>query len=196
MLERHELVGRETETGAAQAWVDLLGDGPAALVVRGDPGIGKTSLWAAASDLAAAAGALVLVSRPVEAEMPLGYAGLGDLLEPVADRVLTALTEPLAADLAAALLLRDGSAPSDPLVVARATLAALRDLAVDSPVVLAVDDGQWLDPASRARAGLRGPPADDRTGRRPAGAARRAPDPLDCASGVRRAAPARSTCCR
>jgi DNA-binding CsgD family transcriptional regulator len=148
VLERHELVGRESETGTAQAWVDLLGTGPAALVVRGDPGIGKTSLWAAATELAAAAGALVLVSRPVEAEMPLGYAGLGDLLEPVAGRVLAALTEPLAADLAAALLLRDGSTPSDPLVVARGTLAALRGLAAESPVVIAVDDGQWLDPAS------------------------------------------------
>ncbi|MDQ1600808.1 MAG: hypothetical protein QOD68_2282, partial [Actinomycetota bacterium] len=148
MLERHELVGRESETGTAQAWVDSVVDGPAALVVRGDPGIGKTSLWAAASELATAAGALVLVSRPVEAEMPLGYSGLGDLLEPVADRVLAALTEPLAADQAAAQLLRDGSAPSDPLVVARATLAALRGLAAESPVVVAVDDGQWLDPAS------------------------------------------------
>ena len=150
MLERHELVGRETETGAAQAWVDLLGDGPAALVVRGDPGIGKTSLWAAATDLAAAAGALVLVSRPVEAEMPLGYAGLGDLLEPVADRVLAALTEPLAADLAAALLLRDGPAPSEPLVVARATLAALRDLAADSP---------WSWPSTTASGSTRRPRA-------------------------------------
>jgi DNA-binding CsgD family transcriptional regulator len=182
VLERHELVGRESETGAVQAWVDLLADGPAALVVRGDPGIGKTSVWAAATDLATAAGALVLVSRPVEAEMPLGYAGLGDLLEPVADRVLAALTEPLAADLAAALLLRDGSAPSDPLVVARATLAALRDLAAETPVVVAVDDGQWLDPASaRALAfALRRLTTEPvgvlvalRTG---------APDPLDCAA--------------
>ena len=180
MLERHELVGRETETGAAQAWVDLLGDGPAALVVRGDPGIGKTSLWAAATDLATAAGALVLVSRPVEAEMPLGYAGLGDLLEPVADRVLAALTEPLAADLAAALLLRDGSAPSDPLVVARATLAALRDLAAESPVVVAVDDGQWLDPASaRALAFAVRRLTTERVGVLLALRAG-APDPLDC----------------
>jgi DNA-binding CsgD family transcriptional regulator len=148
VLERHELVGRETETGAAQAWVDLLGGGPAALVVRGEAGIGKSSLWMAAAELARAAGALVLVSRPVEAEMPLGYAGLGDLLEPVADRVLAGLPEPFAADLASALLLRDSSRPSDPLVVARATLAGLRGLAAASPVVVAVDDGHWLDPAS------------------------------------------------
>jgi len=180
VLERHELVGRESETGAAQTWVDLLVDGPAALVVRGDPGIGKTSLWAAAIELATTAGALVLVSRPVEAEMPLGYAGLGDLLEPVADRVLAALTEPLAADLAAALLLRDGSAPSDPLVVARATLAALRGLAEQSPVVVAVDDGQWLDPASaRALAFAVRRLSSERVGVLLALRAG-APDPLDC----------------
>ena len=121
--------------------------------------------------------------------MPLGYAGLGDLLEPVADRVLAALTEPLAADLAAALLLRDGSAPSDPLVVARATLAALRDLAAESPVVVAVDDGQWLDPASaRALAFAVRRLTTERVGVLLALRAG-APDPLDCGRGVRRARP-------
>jgi predicted ATPase len=195
VLERHELVGRETETGAAQAWVELLGGGPAALVVRGDPGIGKTSLWAAATDLAHDRGRTGARQPTGGAEMPLGYAGLGDLLEPVADRVLAALTEPLAADLAAALLLRDGSAPSDPLVVARATLAALRDLAAATPVVVAVDDGQWLDPASaRALAFAVRRLTTERVGVLLALRAG-APDPW---TAVRRSvsAPARSRCCR
>lgn len=153
VLGPDKLIGREWETGAARDWMGLLGSGPAALLISGEAGIGKTSLWSAAVDLAREAGARVLVSRPAEAEMPMGYAALGDLLEPVTETVLEGLTEPLAAALGGALLLRRSEGPAEALVVARAVLAALRLLAGPAPVVVAVDDAQWLDPAtSRALA--------------------------------------------
>jgi DNA-binding CsgD family transcriptional regulator len=148
VLERPELVGREAELAAARAWVGGLADGPTALVVRGEAGIGKTSIWTAAAELARAAGALLLSSRPAEAEMPLGYAGLGDLLETVAPDVLPDLPALLAAHLEAALLLASPPDSEDRLAVSRATLAAVRRLAARCPLVLAIDDAQWLDPAT------------------------------------------------
>ncbi|HEY4314760.1 MAG TPA: AAA family ATPase, partial [Actinomycetes bacterium] len=148
MLERPELVGREAELAAARAWVSGLADGPTALVVRGEAGIGKTSIWTAAAELAQAAGAAVLSTRPAEAEMPLGYAGLGDLLETAAPDVLPELPAFLAAHLEAALLLASPPDSEDRLAVSRATLGAVRALARHRPVVVAIDDAQWLDPAS------------------------------------------------
>jgi DNA-binding CsgD family transcriptional regulator len=143
-----ELVGREPELERVTGWVELLSSGPAGVVVAGDPGIGKTSVWSAALDRAGQAGALVLATRPVEAELPLGYAGLTDLLVVAAEPLLEELSEPLARALAAALLLRNEPGGADPLAVARGTLAALRALAERGPVVVGIDDVQWLDAAS------------------------------------------------
>jgi DNA-binding CsgD family transcriptional regulator/tetratricopeptide (TPR) repeat protein len=182
VLERPELVGREVELAAARAWVGGLADGPTALVVRGEAGIGKTSIWSAAAELARAAGALILSTRPAEAEMPLGYAGLGDLLETVASDVLPELPAFLAAHLEAALLLASPPESEDRLAVSRATLGVVRALAARGPVVVAIDDAQWLDPASaRALAftarRLSGEPVGFVLSLR-SGAA----DPLDCAA--------------
>ena len=143
-----ELVGRERELGLIRSWVEDPAVWPAALVVRGDAGIGKTSLWQAAVERAHAQGLLVLVSRAIQAEMPLGYAALGDLFESVETSVLSRLPDPLARDLEVALLRRAAGQPSTPLAVARATLEAFRMLADTCPVLVAIDDVQWLDPAS------------------------------------------------
>ena len=143
-----ELVGREPELGDVAAWLELLSSGPAGLIVSGEPGIGKTSIWNAAVERARESGARVLVTRPVEAELPLGYAGLTDLLAEAAGRVLEMVSVPLARALEAALLLRDEPERADPLAVGRGTLATLRALADESPLVLAIDDVQWLDAAS------------------------------------------------
>ena len=90
----------------------------------------------------------MLVTRPAEAELPLGYAGLGDLLEEEAAALLELLPEPLARGLAAALLLQDAAEPAEPVVVVRAVRAALLELASRAPVVVAIDDLQWLDRGS------------------------------------------------
>lgn len=144
----HMLVGRESELGVLDHWGGVMGSGPAALLVTGEPGIGKTVIWERAVAAAGEAGGHVLVSRPVEAEMPFGYAGLGDLLLSDADAVLASLPAPVARSLSDALLLSDPGDATDPLAVARGTLAALRMLAAERTVVIAIDDLQWLDPSS------------------------------------------------
>jgi DNA-binding CsgD family transcriptional regulator/tetratricopeptide (TPR) repeat protein len=147
-LERASLIGRDAELDAVARWLDLLADGPAALVIGGEAGIGKSTVWEVATAEAAARGALVLVSRPVEAELRLGYAALGDLLGKAAEPVLETLTGPLRQALSAALSLGTEPESGEPLLVGRATLAVLVELAAAGPLVLAIDDAQWLDAAS------------------------------------------------
>jgi DNA-binding CsgD family transcriptional regulator len=144
----HELVGRESELGVVDGWVARLGRGPTALIVSGEPGIGKTVVWNRAVAAAGDAGGHLLVSRPVEAEIPFGYAGLGDLLLSDGEVVLGLLAPPVARSLSDALLLSDPTDATDPLAVARGTQAALRVLAADRTVIIAIDDVQWLDPSS------------------------------------------------
>ena len=93
-------------------------------------------------------GVRVLVTRPVDAELPLGYVGLTDLLAEAAGPVLDEVSAPLARALGAAVLLHDDPDGADPLAVARGALAALRVLAERAPLLVAIDDVQWLDAAS------------------------------------------------
>ena len=143
-----ELVGRTGELDLVGDWLAWLETGPASLVVAGEPGIGKTTIWTAAIAAARERGARVLVTRPVQAELPLGYAGLGDLFGDAAETILGALPEPQASALAAALSLGADHDAGDALLVGRAIVGALRSLAETSTVVLAIDDVQWLDPPS------------------------------------------------
>jgi DNA-binding CsgD family transcriptional regulator len=147
------LVGRDSELDAVERWVDGLGDGPSGLVISGDAGIGKTSVWTAATTAASERGIRVLVTRPVEAEFRLGYAGLGDLLGGAVEHILADLPEPQARALAAALDLGDADGTADPLLVGRAIGSALQALAGSGPIVVAIDDVQWLDqPSARGLA--------------------------------------------
>jgi DNA-binding CsgD family transcriptional regulator len=143
-----ELVGRQNELDLVRSWLTRLEAGPGAVVVTGEPGIGKTTIWTAATAAAQERGALVLVTRPVAAELPLGYAGLGDLFGTVTASVLDDLPDPQAFALSAALSLGPDHGAVDPLLVGRAIVSALRILAGKSAVVLAIDDAQWLDPPS------------------------------------------------
>jgi DNA-binding CsgD family transcriptional regulator len=143
------IVGREAELGAVHAFVDGLADGPAALVLEGDAGMGKTTLWNAALDHAEQHGVTVLRSRPAESETALSFAGVFDLLDPVLDRALDPLPAAQRKALSRALVLEDDEGPPpDPHAVGVAVLNALRGLAATEPVVVAVDDVQWLDSAS------------------------------------------------
>ena len=90
----------------------------------------------------------MLTAHPVETETKLSFAGLTDLLEPVMDDVLPDLPEPQRRSFEVALLLAPGRARPDPRGVAAAFLSALRNLARDRPVLVAVDDLQWLDSSS------------------------------------------------
>jgi DNA-binding CsgD family transcriptional regulator len=123
-------VGREAERARVDAFVASLRHGARALIVRGAPGIGKTSLWRNGLDVCRAAGFRVLVTRPAEEEMSLALAGLADLFDGLEIENVA-----LRAD-------------DNPFARGRAVLDRLRQLAERAPVVVAIDDVQWLDSAS------------------------------------------------
>ena len=143
------LVGRDAEIQVIDGFLARIAAGPAALVFEGAPGIGKTTAWASARDRARSGAVHLLSCRPVDAEAKLAFASLADLLEPVAGRALPLLAEPQRVALEVALLRASprGALPS-PRGVAAAALSVLRLLAADGPLVIAIDDQQWIDRAS------------------------------------------------
>jgi predicted ATPase len=84
-----EIVGRDEELASLYAFVEEAHAGPAALVLEGEAGIGKSTLWLAGVEHARRQGFRVLSSRPTEAERSLAHVGLGDLLEDVLDECAT-----------------------------------------------------------------------------------------------------------
>ena len=142
-------VGRDGEVQRLGAFVNVGGYvAPRALVLDGEAGIGKSTLWHTGLALARERGFRVLSTRPAEAEQTLALAGLGDLLEGVLDDVLPALAPPRRRALEVALLLEQAQEPLDPLAVGVATRNALEVLAEAQPLLVAVDDVQWLDVSS------------------------------------------------
>ena len=139
--------GRDGELQQLHAFLARTDDLPATLVLEGEAGIGKSTLWRAGVGEAHARGLSVLVSRPAEAERGLVHAGLGDLLEGVLDDVLPGLSPPRRLALEVALL-REAGAKLDARAIAVAVRDALLHVAGRGPVVVAVDDVQWLDAAS------------------------------------------------
>ena len=146
------IIGREDELDSVRVFFSSARGGPAALLLEGDAGIGKTTLWAAGM---AAAGAepnrRILRARPAEAETAMSFAGLADLLVDVLDAALAELPAPQRHALEVALLLEPGGprAP-DHRAVGAGFLGAVRALACDGPLLVAIDDVQWLDPPSAA----------------------------------------------
>lgn len=145
-----EVIGREQELEELGRFLDAVERLPAALVLEGSPGIGKTVLWRAGLDLARARGFRVLVAIPASSETRLSLSAVVDLLTPVLADVLPALPAPQRRALEVALLLAEpeGSLP-DAHALDAALLSVLRVLASD-PLLVAVDDVQWLDGASAA----------------------------------------------
>ena len=144
-----EIVGREDELAALHAFLDGAGEEPTAIVLEGEAGIGKSTLWMAGVEAARERGQRVLTARPAEAERGLAHVVLGDLFEEVLDEVLPALPAPRRRALEAALLLDEASEqPVDPRTLGVAVRTALQALAERTPVVLAVDDIQWVDASS------------------------------------------------
>ena len=140
------LIGRLAESEAVDAFLSAVSTPPDVLALVADPGMGKTTLWGVAVSAAAAIGYRVLSCRPAAAEAQLAYSGLGDLLHDVVDEALDSLPPPQRDALSVALLLADpGGRPASERSVAVAFLTALRRIAADRPVLIAVDDLQWLD---------------------------------------------------
>ncbi len=144
-----EIVGREEELSSLQAFADDARRGPATLVVEGVAGIGKSTLWEAGVEKARAHGLTVLSSRPAEVERALGHVGLVDLLEGVVDDAMSALLTPRRHALQVALLREEASVdPVDHRTLAVAVRDVLQLLSERGPILVAVDDVQWLDPSS------------------------------------------------
>jgi DNA-binding CsgD family transcriptional regulator len=139
------MLGRDAERAAIER---LLADArvgtSGALVVSGEPGIGKSTLLAHAA--ASAREMRVLAARGVEAEASIPFAGLLELLRPVLG-FIDSLPAPQAAALRSALALGPATR-GERLVTGAATLGILASAAEERPLCIIVDDAQWLDRAS------------------------------------------------
>ena len=140
-----ELRGRRRECGVLDQLMDAVRASEGrALVVRGEPGVGKTALLDYLAEQAS--GCRVARAAGVESEMELAFAGVHQLCAPMLDR-LERLPVPQGEALRTAFGLSSGSAP-DRFLVGLATLSLLADVAEEHPLVCLVDDEQWLDRAS------------------------------------------------
>ena len=99
-----DVVGRAVELGDAATALDHLDEGPLAIVIEGDAGIGKTTLWEAGITIARGRGLRVLVARPSGAEAELSFAALIDLFDGIDLGALDGLPAPQRLALEVALL--------------------------------------------------------------------------------------------
>ena len=144
-----DVIGRETERRAIESLFARAERGPAGLVLSGASGLGRTLLWEAAVDEARRRFGRVLTCRAVQAEAALAFTGLSELLTDVVEEVAGALPSPRRRALEVALLVTEpGDEPPDSHAIGLALLDALRLLAQPAPVLIAVDDLQWLDSSS------------------------------------------------
>jgi DNA-binding CsgD family transcriptional regulator len=148
------IIGRDAELALVGDFIASITDGAAALVLQGEAGVGKTTMWAAGVAEAAERGFRVLEARPAESERALSFSAIGDLLDPFLDEALASLPAPQRRALSRALVLEEDDGPTpDPHAIGVAVLNALRAIAEERPVLVAVDDVQWLDPASAGALG-------------------------------------------
>ena len=142
------VVGRDSELAAVGRFLDGIAAEPGALLVEGEAGIGKTTVWAAAVGEAESRGVRVLQARAAETEVQLSYAALADLVGADFEATRRALPPIQQRALAAALLRAETDELVQPRTVATAFVGVVASMAEAGVVVLAVDDVQWLDPAS------------------------------------------------
>jgi DNA-binding CsgD family transcriptional regulator len=139
------LVGRIVERRTLDDLLETVRGGRSAvLVIRGEPGVGKTTLLDCAEEMATEFHVRRIVG--VESEMELPFAALQQLCAPMLDR-LDELAEPQQDALGVAFGLAQGAAP-DRFSVALAVLSLVAEVAAEQPLLCLVDDAQWLDAAS------------------------------------------------
>lgn len=149
-----EIIGRDAELSVVQAFLDRPAEGLRALVVEGEAGIGKSTLWQAGVAAARERLFRVLTSRPAEAERTLAYVVLGDLFADADPAMLAALPAPRRRAFESALLREEPDLPVDPRALGVAILTLLPALMRGQPLVLAIDDQQWVDPSSAVTLGF------------------------------------------
>ncbi|MGH2931997.1 MAG: ATP-binding protein [Gaiellaceae bacterium] len=144
-----EIIGRRDELLALEAFLAAVPAGGQALLLEGDAGIGKSALWYEGLRLARERSLRLLTARAADSETQIAFATVGDLFAPVLDATLPRLVPVQRRALEIALLLRE---PDERLLDARllgvSLLSVVRALAQDGPLLVALDDVQWVDPSS------------------------------------------------
>jgi DNA-binding NarL/FixJ family response regulator len=143
------VVSRRAESAAVENFLAAVPAGPSALMLEGDAGIGKTTMWYAALERARELGFQVLSTRAAPTESVSAYSSLADLLDGVDEAILAVLPPPqrLAVDRVLLRVSDDGPV-TDQRAVAAGFVSVVERLAEKSPVVVGIDDLQWLDPPS------------------------------------------------
>jgi DNA-binding CsgD family transcriptional regulator len=144
-----EPLGRNRELEQVDRFLADVPLGPAALALTGPAGIGKTTVWQEGVHRAVAHGYVTLTTRPSAAEARLSYAAIADLLGSVDSNILAMLPSVQRRAIEVALLRAEaGTRGIDARIVGTAFHSVLDRLVAERPVVVAVDDAQWLDAAS------------------------------------------------
>ena len=143
------IFGRQGELTEIERFLHAVdGDVSPLMLLSGQAGIGKTTLWSAGIQAATERGFRVVSARPTQVETGLAFAALGDLLGPFLEIPFPDLPDPQREALDAALLRVSAAAPPQPLGVSLAVLHVLRTVAAAGPVLIAIDDVPWMDEAS------------------------------------------------
>lgn len=140
------LVGRDQELEQLFGMIDQIAAGGGALVIRGEAGIGKSALLAAAQQRARERGTAVVTTTGTPSEGRMAFGGLHQLLAPFLDRV-DHRPDPQRKALDVAFGVTEGDAP-DLFLVGLASLGVVTDREAQTPLLLAVDDAHWLDRSS------------------------------------------------
>ena len=146
----HPAVNATDEAARVRAFLASAARQPTGLLIEGEPGIGKTTLWLAAHDEARREGFRVLSTRASAVESMLDFVGLDDLLGDVEPEAIEALSEPKREAIHQVLIRAGGHGGEvDHRSVAAAFTTIIEELAACTPVLIALDDVQWIDAATR-----------------------------------------------
>ena len=158
------IMDRLSERGALDRLIDVLQACESrALVMRGNPGMGKSVLLDHLAERASDSGCRVARVVGVQSEMELAFAGLHQLCAPMLDHA-GRIPVPQRDALRTAFGLSAGP-PPDRFFVGLAALSLLSEVAGESPLIGLIDDEQWLDQASAQALGVHGTPPGGRPGR-------------------------------
>jgi DNA-binding CsgD family transcriptional regulator len=144
-----DVVGRTDELARIAGFVTDSGPGTRVLLLDGVPGVGKTTLWEAGVTLARKHGLRVMTARSSGAETALCFSAVVDLFDEVSLDDLAGLPLPQRRALEVALLRADpGDEPANVHAIGLGLLGALRAMAEDGGLLVALDDAQWIDAGS------------------------------------------------
>jgi DNA-binding CsgD family transcriptional regulator len=140
------IVGRDGELATIAETLAGNTNGLRVLLIEGEPGIGKTTVWKHGIEQARRLGFEILSCRAAQAETRMSFVGLRDLLAPVGPDAFAALPPPQRIAIDRALLrMEAGSRPPPPQAIGTGVVAVLSALGDVGPVLVAIDDVQWLD---------------------------------------------------